>query len=141
MPQTREQKRQYLAEWRRKNPDKQRAITLRAHAKVSPEERAAQYRKRRELDPRPIRNRGLKAKYGITIEQYDMMFAQQNGVCAVCATVQPGRPLDVDHCHDTGVIRGLLCNPCNMALGLLKDDPLRIRSLEKYISNFAWLKT
>jgi hypothetical protein len=141
MAQTLEEKRAYLREWRRRNPEKQKAISQRANAKATPEKRAAQYRRLRAQNERAFRHRGLMSKYGITIEQYETMLAQQRGVCAVCASApSDGKPLDVDHCHTTNVVRGLLCNPCNMALGLLKDDPLRIRALETYINGFAWLK-
>ena len=69
-----------------------------------------------------------KKKYGITLDQYNKMVAEQNGVCAICGqpenikgtTINP-RGLAVDHNHNTGKIRGLLCGRCNRAVGLIKD--------------------
>ncbi len=61
----------------------------------------------------------LKATYGITDIDYQVMFEVQNGVCAICKQPGIGRklsPLDVDHDHDTSVVRGLLCISCNRAI-------------------------
>lgn len=66
-------------------------------------------------------------KYGLRPEDYDTLLDNQNGVCAICSEPpKPGRRLAVDHDHTTGEVRGLLCSPCNTALGLFKD---RIRLL------------
>lgn len=58
------------------------------------------------------------------------MLAKQNGVCAVCREVPP---TNVDHDHKTGRKRGLLCWPCNVAVGQLKDDPDRAIRLAQYL--------
>lgn len=67
-------------------------------------------------------NTRLKKEFGITIEIYDAMYAQQGGVCAICGKTGAKR-LSVDHNHVTNEIRGLLCFRCNMGIGYLKDDP------------------
>jgi hypothetical protein len=73
-----------------------------------------------------VRKYGLR-KYGLTGEQYEMLLASQNGACAICHGSPPvGKSLNVDHDHDTGIVRGLLCTPCNTGLGFFKD---RIRLL------------
>jgi len=77
-------------------------------------------------------NHYLGYKYGITLDEYEEMLAGQNGVCASCGTPPAGRKLAVDHDHETGVIRGLLCQPCNTALGLLQESPDRVASLLAY---------
>jgi hypothetical protein len=65
----------------------------------------------------------LKRKYGITIEQYDEMLKAQGGVCAICRKARPeGRTLHVDHDHETGEVRGLLCFRCNNALGDFEEE-------------------
>lgn len=72
------------------------------------------------------RGYGLRKNYGITINDYNDMFEKQNGLCAVCGSDSNGttrsKHLFVDHDHTTGKIRGLLCNKCNQALGLLNDN-------------------
>lgn len=74
------------------------------------------------------RNWNLKHLYGITLTDFEAMLANQDGKCAVCKTSNPGRhgTFNVDHCHVTGKIRGLLCDGCNRGLGFLGDDPLVI---------------
>ncbi len=78
-------------------------------------------------------------KYGITIADWHRMFDAQGGVCAICrrpeTTGQYGKPsrLSVDHCHETGRVRGLLCRSCNRGIGNLSDDPLRLRSAAEYL--------
>lgn len=80
------------------------------------------------------RRRYLKAEYGITEDEYNAFVAKAEGKC-VCGNdlVRP----HLDHCHETGVVRGLLCQPCNMALGLLRDDPARLRRLASYVEKFS----
>jgi hypothetical protein len=66
----------------------------------------------------------LEKTYGLTEQQYQDLLEAQGGVCAICHKPPPGKyRLSVDHDHDTGEIRGLLCNPCNSALGRFRDDP------------------
>lgn len=77
-------------------------------------------------------------KYGLTRACYDVMLASQGGVCAICATETPGgrgkiRSFVVDHCHISGVVRGLLCHTCNTAIGLLKDDPKIVAKAVAYL--------
>lgn len=78
----------------------------------------------------------LKKKYGITLEQYDAMLAAQGGGCAICRTTDPGVKgvFHVDHCHDTGAVRGLLCSPCNTGLGHFKDDVERLVRAVNYVA-------
>lgn len=69
-----------------------------------------------------------KRKYGLTDEEYRALILVQGGVCSICkkpphAEDKKDRRFAVDHCHKTGVIRGILCSPCNLALGLLEDNP------------------
>lgn len=74
----------------------------------------------------------LKAKYGITPDDFDHLFDAQSGACAICGVI--GEPLCVDHSHITGAIRGLLCFPCNIAIGHMRDNPARLRSAADYLS-------
>lgn len=63
----------------------------------------------------------LVRTYGITVEEYENLLKEQNGVCAICANPPGKRRLAVDHDHETGLVRGLLCSPCNTGIGLLKN--------------------
>ena len=80
-----------------------------------------------------------KDKYGITIEQRQELFDKQNGKCAICSCVvhldgiKNGTQAVIDHCHDSGKIRGMLCNLCNQGLGLFKDNIEAIERAIKYL--------
>lgn len=85
----------------------------------------------------------IERKFGITGKQYDQILAVQGGVCALCRTNRGsinfgGKPrrLAVDHDHDTGRVRGLLCERCNRGVGLLGDDPALLRRAADYIDRF-----
>lgn len=76
-----------------------------------------------EQAKRNRRRSQLKKKYGMTEADYDRMFMRQRGLCAMCSLPPAeGKVLAIDHDHDTGKIRGLLCGSCNTGLGLLKDS-------------------
>jgi hypothetical protein len=80
------------------------------------------------------RHAGARRKtiYGLSAEHHRRLVEQQNGVCAICK--RPSRrALCVDHCHATRVVRGLLCDKCNTALGLLGDDAGRIQAAAAYL--------
>jgi hypothetical protein len=82
------------------------------------------------------KNSYFKNTYGITIDDYNEMFAEQNGCCAICSGHQSEfkKSLAVDHCHETGIVRGLLCDHCNLALGKFKDDLNLVKSAARYLS-------
>jgi hypothetical protein len=82
---------------------------------------ASQRHYRKYPNKRYIRH--LKEAYGLTEEQYLGLVANQGGLCAICSNAPKNRKLDIDHCHTTNRIRGLLCNKCNQAIGLLNDSP------------------
>jgi hypothetical protein len=74
----------------------------------------------------------LKRNYGMTVEEFNAMLLLQDSKCAVCDKTMK-QPC-VDHDHDTGKVRALLCHQCNTALGLLDEDPNRMIALASYIS-------
>lgn len=79
-----------------------------------------------------------KRQYGITLLQYDQMVEEQNSCCKICGDGNPGgnrKRFSVDHNHDTGEVRGLLCGSCNAALGLFKDSPSILQSALTYLDN------
>jgi hypothetical protein len=95
-------------EWVKKNPDKRKAIQRRAD---------------------------FKAKYGITPEVYDKMLVSQKHLCAICLEHQSKFKLSfaVDHCHETGKVRALLCTNCNTALGLIKENHQTMQRVISYV--------
>jgi hypothetical protein len=84
---------------------------------------AKQWKAEHPEEARRINLKGmLKFHYGMTLEQYDALLEEQDGLCAICgkAPKNGGQRLYVDHDHDTGAIRGLLCVGCNVHLGWLE---------------------
>ncbi|WP_461318041.1 endonuclease VII domain-containing protein [Bradyrhizobium barranii] len=109
--------------------------------KLSDEEKKArqrEYRRRyQEKHPHRHRSRHVKSRYGITLEQRDGLLAAQGGVCAMCGADNPrkgGMDWSVDHCHDTGKVRGILCHPCNAGIGLLGHDKQLLSKAIQYLN-------
>ena len=78
----------------------------------------------------------LKARYGITPEEYVSMLDTQESRCAVCGIHNDDLPdsLCVDHDHTTGNVRGLLCKPCNLAIGNMRDNPKLLQKAAHYLT-------
>jgi hypothetical protein len=118
----------------RENPEPARART-RQWQQDNPEryrDKAAAYAAdgRKKLSDR---RSYLKRKYGITLEEYDEMLVRQDGRCAICrCEPRPDISLHVDHDHGSGAIRSLLCFRCNVAIGLIAEDPDHLRAIEEY---------
>jgi hypothetical protein len=72
--------------------------------------------------------------YPLTGDEYEALWLEQGGLCGLCERPNvAGRALAIDHDHTTGVVRGLLCNRCNMALGQLRDDPDLLERAAAYV--------
>lgn len=110
------------ARWKRKNPD-----------------RTAKAEKRYQLkNYMKIREKRLKKKYGIDFAVYDKIMDAQRDACAVCARqFGYGNPPQVDHCHATGAVRGILCNKCNKGLGMFDDSVRVLNSAIAYILQYS----
>jgi hypothetical protein len=78
-----------------------------------------------------VRNR--ERLYGISEDRYTELWAQQGGVCAICLEDSEKKGLGVDHDHDTGEIRGLLCSQCNGAIGMLRERPDLMQRATDYL--------
>lgn len=126
--------------WAARNPEKVRANNKRQRDRRGKDVHNAEMREWRKNNPRAAKNADLKKRTGCTIEQYEALLAQQHGVCAACGSPPIRRALAVDHCHESGLIRGLLCDACNTALGLLRESPARFNALRDYITSFSWLE-
>ena len=74
--------------------------------------------------------------YGITIDEYNLLYKKQNRGCAICSvpTGSNDKRLSVDHNHQTGEVRGLLCDDCNIGLGKFKDNPNLLAKAINYLS-------
>ena len=83
------------------------------------------------------RKRDLKKSFGITLEQYDKMAENQGGICAICGNINiNGHRLCVDHDHETGKIRALLCDHCNHLLGCAKENVTILQSAINYLHDY-----
>ena len=79
----------------------------------------------------------LRYKYGIGFDDYERLLAAQGGGCAICGNKRShskgGGRFHVDHCHATGVVRGLLCQGCNTTLGQMRDSPELLKRAAEYL--------
>jgi len=126
----RERSRRNARAWRLRNPGKEAEAKRRYRA--SPKGRVAS------------RSADLKKSYGIDADEYERMFDTQKGVCAVCGqpetVVHPVSKkvarLAVDHNHQTGAVRGLLCMSCNMMIGHAREDAKRLLKAAMYLMRY-----
>lgn len=109
----------YTSNWSKKN-----RTTVTAKQKLYRKENSDKYR-----------DSIYKSKYGITLNDYNKMLEIQENKCSICNKISDTL-LYVDHCHKTKIVRGLLCNSCNKALGLFYDSLDTIRSAVKYLEKF-----
>jgi hypothetical protein len=124
---TKENKRAYY----RAKPEHYRALTS-AYAKANPDKLKAYNARTKEYR----RWRVIEKKYGINQKDFDAMFDAQGKCCALCKTPEPnaGRfGWQIDHCHDSGKVRGILCHNCNVGLGNLRHNPRLMRTAAEYI--------
>lgn len=77
----------------------------------------------------------LKKKYGMTVKEYDAMFEAQGMRCAICRSDDPRwkKGWHVDHCHESGVVRGILCQKCNLMIGMAADNMATLARAIEYL--------
>ena len=125
-------------EWREKNKERSREIArqsywrnrdkIRAKRREDREHHTIRNKEWRKANPEKCaaiyRRKNLRDKYGLTIEAWEDIAKEQGYKCAICGTPRDElkNNLAVDHDHDTGEVRGLLCYACNRGIGLLKDS-------------------
>lgn len=85
-----------------------------------------------------VKNYALMQKYGITLDDYNLMFIKQNGCCVICGKHQSemAHSLAVDHSHESGQVRGLLCDGCNVVLGYTNDDIDILKNMISYLEKY-----
>lgn len=107
--------------WKTVNPKKQKEMSLRYSRSPAGRENH--------------RSNCLKHRYGITLAEFKRMFEGQNGLCLICKSNRSKkRDLVVDHCHSTGKVRGLLCDPCNQGLGMFRDNLEFLKGAFNYLA-------
>ena len=119
-----------------KNRDEIRA-KAKAKRDANPEEARAYERAWYAANPALVKaktRRAALAKYGLTPAAYEAKLIEQGGVCAVCRRAdKSGKRLAVDHHHDTGRVRGLLCSNCNPGIGYFEESPELMRLAIDYL--------
>lgn len=141
---------EYMIAWRLKNKEHIRQYSIK-YCKDNKEKRKIWYdnwimnnKHRKKISKRywdinnsdKLRNSDLKKNYGITVDQYEKMFKDQNGLCAICfGTSVVKRRLCVDHNHITGKVRGLLCDRCNFGLGHFNESEKLLLKAIDYINS------
>ncbi|MGV1049176.1 MAG: endonuclease VII domain-containing protein [Solirubrobacterales bacterium] len=156
-PDQREERLEYNRDWYRRNRNQERTKQADRRASLSPgqqeqrrEQRHTYYIENRERiiaevraygnrNPTAKREARLKQKYGIDIPEYERLLVQQHGRCAICgiAADDARSRLRVDHDHDTGAVRGLLCDNCNIGLGHFADNAERMAAAIAYLQRHA----
>jgi hypothetical protein len=116
--------------WREKNKESHLAKAREYHHK-NREEILPKKRKRWKENAALISAKRRFENYGLTPEDFDHMILERAGCCDIC--LQPAL-LVVDHNHETGKVRGLLCDQCNQAIGLMRDDAERLKSAAVYLT-------
>ena len=121
-------------------------VCLRAHARrwaaTHPEEerdRASRYYEATRSEMiKKSRDHKLARRYGLTAGSYNELLESQKGRCAICGNLPDTRRLSVDHDHETGVVRGLLCSHCNTGLGQFRDNAKLLNNAIGYLSSHIW---
>ena len=137
--------------WRAKNAERAREISRKSRLKHADKARAraklwhaknrdrhlAYMANRRATQPRKVWEAKIKSSFGITARDYSILLLQQNFCCAICGKDQTEfkKRFAVDHCHDTGIVRGLLCANCNKGIGNLQESIAVLQSAINYIKS------
>lgn len=123
------------AEWYQANKESE-IERSKAYREANKEALKIARKERQQRDPKKLKARqrknDLKKKYNISPEDYDKMFETQQGKCAICDTVSV-KALHVDHNHETGKIRALLCSHCNVGLGHFKESLNLLDRAKEYL--------
>lgn len=128
-------------QWRLNNPERYK-LKQKEYAKNNKDNRKISKKIWRDKNPDKVKNSKIKRVYGITIEKYNEMLVEQNGLCKICKKPEITKlknkinGLAIDHCHKTGKIRSLLCLKCNSALGKFNDSIDLLQEAINYLKEF-----
>lgn len=129
-----EKRRIYNKEWRARNKElmAEKAMT---YYEQNKEQRCAYTAQWKKANPQKILEARLLRDYNLSIDKFNTMLEAQGHRCAICEhEFKTMKNTHVDHCHASGVVRGLLCGKCNMGLGLFRDKPEIINNAIAYLS-------
>lgn len=133
--QSRKRRANETTEQRERRQAKNRARMNRRYAAMRDEINA---QRRQDYDPEKAHDYHLRAKYGITLADFERMNDAVGSACEICGEAcQSGRRLAVDHDHVTGAVRGLLCGNCNRGLGMFRDRPELLVAAAEYLGERA----
>lgn len=133
-----ERHRRDTAKWIAENPEKAKE-TYRRYFDANREDVLRRSRDRRRTNPPPSASQNARflRSYGITVDDRDDLIDSQKGLCAICGQPPMGKRqhgvLHVDHDHETGRVRAMLCSNCNLGLGKFKDDPDLLARAAQYV--------
>ena len=125
-----EKEKQYSRKWQAKNRAYQKQYREQHKTKIH-----LANKKWRIENKEYRREYNLKYLYNISKEEFNIMYVNQSGKCAICSKGIDILSCAVDHNHTTGKVRGLLCRSCNSGIGLLNDDPKLLQKAIKYLKN------
>lgn len=135
-PYCRDCRKLHCREWYQRNLDSERERARNRMRVYGPKERERN-KKWALANPEQARHHSrkklLRKKYDMTIEQHDALFASQGFACGACGSPEPNskKGWSTDHCHESGVVRGIVCHHCNIGLGHAKDS---IATLHKWVA-------
>ena len=128
---TNERRRKYYADHREEEKERSRKYRLAHKEEISKYNK--EYRGGHPEEIRECKRKNRLGAYGVTVEEYNLMLGHQGGVCALCGRPPGKKPLAVDHDHETGKVRGLLCQNCNVGLGCFGDSVPILEGAIKYL--------
>jgi hypothetical protein len=131
---TKEERKEYMKEYYQKNKDKLNKYQKeydKKHRK-SKKEYDKKYREKNKGDKKEYQKKyTLKRSYGISTDQYNDMMNKQNGKCSICN--EPLKKPNIDHEHQTGYVRDILCHNCNTGIGYFKENPELLQKGIEYL--------
>jgi hypothetical protein len=145
-------KAEYLRRWKEANKDKvsehgkrtyskhhdERVLKNREYYNKNREEIQEKVREKRKEDPLRYKEHNLRSDHDMSLKAFVGLFMSQDCRCAICQTpFQNYQSACVDHDHQSGKIRALLCSKCNMAIGLFQDDFRIVREAARYLARYS----
>lgn len=134
-------KRKYSKRWYHANKKKAKASQKKWYNKnqLKLKQYRKQYYRKNKARTKAINRNSVLKHFGLTLESYNKMLMDQNFRCYICRVKvkRLKKSLAVDHDHKTGKVRGLLCNTCNIVLGLVKESTMRLGSMIDYLVQHA----